>query len=216
MTDETKTADIVSLEEFIEQRRAKLKQASEAIGQLLGPPSKTTLKKIVIPYSPDDPDELPNFTRGCEDGFAKRAYRPGSTYGSGYGCGYLIGIWNREYSDPRKRLVWHLNYDRFREGIRGPGEVFGDEMETKPRGRPKLSSKRIRDICAHFDMMVLCGRDWTTGTIINEVAARYRMQDSERAVWDIFKEDIDFTGWFEPSFEHDRAEGWLETGFISS
>jgi hypothetical protein len=192
--DETKTADIVSIEEHLEQRRAKLKQA---LGQLLAPPSKDAppLKKIVIPYSPDDPDEPANFDKGFTDGFVSNEYR--TKYGSAYGCGYLSGIWNREYSVPWKSH-WVLNYERFREGIRGDGEVFGDELEKKQRGRPMLSSKRIRDICAHFDMMVLCGRDWTTSSIINEVAARYGMlEGSESAAWGIFREDFDFTGWFE-------------------
>jgi hypothetical protein len=164
-------SNVIELAWYREQRRREKDRAREALRELLtGSPTgvapvsgvTSVTAKTVIPGS--NLDEMEYFDKGFTAGFEGARWNPKST-GAGYGCGYFGGIAAREY---RNQLVqegrkppWGailVNWHRFSEGIRDVGEVFDDELEKMPKGRPYPASIRIRDVCMFRDMMALTDR----------------------------------------------------------
>jgi hypothetical protein len=203
-------SNVIEIKWYQEQRRREKERAREALRELLtGSPSVAPAsgvapapgKVVVIPGKSDDPEELENFNRGFAAGFEASRYNPKST-GAGYGCGYFGGITAREYRNQMvqdgRQPPWGailVNWHRFSEGIRDVGEVFDDELEKMPKGRPYPASIRIRDACMGRDMMALTDRHDTTGKIIAEIMDRYGVSESTaRRAFDSDK--FDFSGWF--------------------
>jgi hypothetical protein len=184
-----KKAKVILLDEFREKRRQRYQGALMKL--LLGvgddPAPKKVRAKVAIPYNPKDKSETIHFSAGLSDGFNTRKYRPPSS-GAGYSYGYLNGIVARDFN----ALV---NRDLFVEDVI-KDEIFDDELEKLPAQPPKLSSKRIRDVCMVLDMMRLEHKP--VGGIISDLAERYDLSKSmTRRVWDDDKLDFTFA-WIKP------------------
>ena len=141
-----------------------------------------------VPF-PMDPAAKAYFNRGSSDGRANKKFKPPAANNPQYPYGYLNGIIWREY---RAKVDWARVFKDVLDK-----ETFEDDLVKRPKRRPRLLAKRLRDVCMKIEIMNLSAHNRVAvkrgkparllESIVSEVALKYGRR--ERTVWGVWSND---------------------------